>query len=165
MHISKTTFNGKKKQHHVNICILKEVVEILQRVPCQDLYQTSKKVCMLWCSIIYSESTYIYTVNDVLIITVHTNRVMMRVNTANGFVCFWSDDACLHVCNPITKEYFTTPPYSYDTYIPSFQFAAVGFGFCELSYEYKVVVLYRDAECLKSGVIKPFALTVRTDRS
>ncbi|KAF3616122.1 putative L-type lectin-domain containing receptor kinase S.4-like [Capsicum annuum] len=103
MHISKTTFNGKKKQHHVNICIPKEVVEILQRVPCQDLYQTSKKVCMLWCSIIYSES----------------------------------DDACLHVCNPITKEYFTTPPYSYDTYIPSFQFAAVGFGFCELSYEYK----------------------------
>ncbi|PHT35229.1 hypothetical protein CQW23_27029 [Capsicum baccatum] len=55
MHISKTTSNGKKKQHHVNICIPKEVVvEILQRVPCQDLYETLKKVCMLWCSIIYS---------------------------------------------------------------------------------------------------------------
>ncbi|KAF3616121.1 hypothetical protein FXO38_34743 [Capsicum annuum] len=91
---------------------------------------------------------------------------MMRVNSVNGFVCFCSDDdACLHVCSPITTEYFTTPPYSYDTNMAFFQLAAVGFGFCELSYEYKVVVLYRDAECLKSGVIKPFVLTVGTDRS
>ncbi|PHU22492.1 hypothetical protein BC332_07599 [Capsicum chinense] len=90
---------------------------------------------------------------------------MKRVNSVNGFVCFWSDDACLHVCNPITKEYFTTPPYSYNTNMTFFQLAAVGFGFCELSYEDKVVALYRDAECLKSGVIKPFVLTVGTDCS
>ncbi|KAF3613896.1 hypothetical protein FXO38_33037 [Capsicum annuum] len=223
MQISDSTSN-RKKQQHVNICIPKEVVfEILQRVPGQDLYQTLKKVCMLWCSIIYSgrfayshvergilkssssfsqleavivsmtddkrslivfalkwhsppsykleenerywETKYIYTANDVLISTVHRMREMMRVNSVNGFVCFCSDDACLHVCNPITTEYFTTPPYSYDTNMPYFRLAAIGFGFCHLSYEYKVVVLYRDAECLKSGLIKPFVLTVGTDHS
>ncbi|KAF3617589.1 hypothetical protein T459_28882 [Capsicum annuum] len=199
MHISKTTSNGKKKQHHVNICIPKEVVvEILQRVPGQDLYQTLKEVCMLWCSIIYSgrfayshvergilkssssfsqleavivsmtddkrsvivsalewhslpasaleeeherylETKYIYTANDILISTIHRMREMMRVNSVNGFVCFCSDDACLHVCSPITTEYFTTPPYSYNTNNAFFRFAAVGFGFCELSYEYKLM--------------------------
>lgn len=47
MEMSKT-----KKKRHVNISIPHEVVvKILQRVPCQDF-----KVCMQWCSIIYSGS-------------------------------------------------------------------------------------------------------------
>ncbi|KAF3617590.1 hypothetical protein FXO37_34574 [Capsicum annuum] len=215
MQISDSTSKGKKKQH-VNICIPKEVVaEILQRVPGQDLLETLKKVCMQWCSIIYSgrfayshiergilkssfsqleaviismtddrssfivsalewhsfptrelgeherywKAKYIYMVNNVFL---HRISYMMRVNSVYGFVCFWSDDACLHVCNPITKEYLTTPPYSYtNTYMAPVhhQLVAVGFGFCHLSYEYKLVVLHEDA--VEYGETKPFVLTCR----
>lgn len=189
MQISKTT-KGKKKKQHV-ISIPKEVVvEILRRVPCQDLCETLKKVCMQWCSIIYSGSfaysrvergilksssslkqleavvisrtddqrsvtvsalewhsfpnypsqeheedwktEYMYTVYNVLDRTGTVgDMIMIRANSVNGFVCFWSSDARLHVCNPITKECFTTPPYTtYSIHNSIIQLAAIGFGFC-----------------------------------
>ncbi|XP_075100672.1 uncharacterized protein LOC142176579 [Nicotiana tabacum] len=54
MQISKRR-KGKKRQHVIPIS--KEIViEILRRVPCQDLTENLKKVCMEWCSIIYSGS-------------------------------------------------------------------------------------------------------------
>lgn len=163
MHISKIT-KGKKKQHVISIP--KEiVVEILQRVPCLDLYETLKKVCMHWCSIIYSGSfayshierrilkssssfsqleavvitrtddtrsvtvsvldwhsfpsypleyywytEHLYTFEDALVTVLRgLETYTMRVNSVNGFVCFWSSDGRIHVCNPITAEYVTTP--------------------------------------------------------
>ncbi|KAM3231794.1 putative F-box protein [Capsicum chacoense] len=105
-----------------------------------------------------------YAVNDVLSSTVHRIMCMLRVYSVNGFICFWSDDACLHVCNAITKEYFTTPPYSYNTNMAQHRLVAVGFGFCRLSYEYKVVVLHEHTE-FEYADIKPIILTVGTDRS
>ncbi|KAM3302781.1 hypothetical protein P3S67_013811 [Capsicum chacoense] len=91
----------------------------------------------------------------------HRISYMVRVNSVNGFICFWSDDARLQGCNPITKEYFKTPPYSYTTYMAPVhhQLVAVGFGFCHLSYEYKLVVLHEDA--VEYGENKPFVLTCR----
>lgn len=208
MLISKTT-----KKQHVNIFIPKEVVvEILQRVPCKDLCETLKKVCMQWCSIIYSgsfayshvecgilksssfsqlEAVVIEMTNDGRSITVsalewHSSsdenwetkfmytlddvfdhpRIMITVNSVNGFVCFWSCNARLHVCNPLTEEYFTTPSYTYENNISvPLRLVAVGFGFCQLSYEYKVVVLHEDGEGFESVEIKPLVFTVGTDRS
>ncbi|KAK4709382.1 hypothetical protein R3W88_030307 [Solanum pinnatisectum] len=215
MQISKTT-----KKQHVNISIPKEVVvEILQRVPCKDLCETLKKVCMQWCSIIYSgnfayshvecgllkssssfsqleavvidmtnggrsitvsalewhssfpnypsdenwETKFMYRLDDVF----DHPRIMITVNSVNGFVCFWSCNARLHVCNPLTEEYFTTPSYTYEnnTYVP-LCLAAVGFGFCQLSYEYKVIVLhdYSDAG-FEYVETKTLVFTVGTDRS
>ncbi|KAK4709383.1 hypothetical protein R3W88_030308 [Solanum pinnatisectum] len=197
MQVSKTT-----KKQHVNISIPKEVVvEILQRVPCKDLFETLKKVCMQWCSIIYSgsfayshvecrilkssssfsqleavvivsidgtrsvtvsalewhnsfpnypyenwETKYMYTLD----IDVLDFPQVITVNSVNGFVCFWSCNARLHVFNPLTEEYFTTPPYTYENRF--------------LSYEYNVVVLHAD-EGLESVEIKPLVFTVGTDRS
>ncbi|XP_060168968.1 putative F-box protein At3g21120 [Lycium barbarum] len=220
MQFSMTT-KRKKKQHVISIP--KEVVvEILRRVPCQDLCETLKKVCMHWCSIIYSGSfaysqiergiskssssfsqleavvvtraddrrcvtisalewhsipnypfdeqeywktKYMFTKNDVFMDTLEPEIYMARAGSVNGFVCFWSSDARLHVSNPITKEYFTTPPYTTD--IGSLYYirrpALLGFGFCHLSYEYKVVVLENAG--LLDGEIKPLVLTVGTDRS
>ncbi|KAM3307218.1 hypothetical protein P3S67_008961 [Capsicum chacoense] len=91
---------------------------------------------------------------------------MMRVNSVNGFVCFWndSDQARYHVLNPVTKDYVITPPNPYlGTSITGEQGtpAAVGFGFCSLSYEYKVVVL--DDSYRKD--IKPSVFTIGTDHS
>ncbi|KAM3201771.1 hypothetical protein P3L10_029395 [Capsicum annuum] len=132
MQMSKTTSNGKKKQH-VNICIPKEVVaEILQRVPGQDLLETLKK-----------------------------NQLHGEGEFCEWFHLFLERYARLQGCNPITKEYFKTPPYSYTTYMAPVhhQLVAVGFGFCHLSYEYKLVVLHEDA--VEYGETKPFVLTSR----
>ncbi|KAM3307219.1 hypothetical protein P3S67_008962 [Capsicum chacoense] len=40
---------------------------------------------------------------------------MMRVNSVNGFICFWSasDQDRHHVLNPVTKDYVITPPNPY----------------------------------------------------
>ncbi|KAG5578305.1 hypothetical protein H5410_058439 [Solanum commersonii] len=213
MQVSKTT-----KKQHVNISIPKEVVvEILQRVPCKDLFETLKKVCMQWCSIIYSgsfayshvecrilkSSSSFSQLEAVVIVSIDGTRSVtvsglewhnslpnysdenwetkymytldinvldfppqvITVNSVNGFVCFWSCNACLHVCNPLTEEYFTTPPYTYENRFVPLCLAAVGFGFCQLSYEYKVVVLHEDGEGFESVEIKPLVFTVGTDRS
>ncbi|KAK4358439.1 hypothetical protein RND71_020668 [Anisodus tanguticus] len=216
MQISKTT-KGKKKQHVISIP--KEVVDVLQRVPCQDLCETLRKVCMQWCSIIFSGSfayshiergilkssssfsqleavvinrtddqcsvtvsalewhsfpnyalheewttKYLYTTNDLLNTSGPGDDIyIVRANSVNGFVCFRSSDARLHVSNPITKEYSRTPAYT--TYIGWKNYMrrpdAVGFGFCQLSYEYKVVVLEdADIELEYGDEIKPVVLTI-----
>ncbi|PHT80276.1 hypothetical protein T459_18328 [Capsicum annuum] len=92
-----------------------------------------------------------------------SNLEILRVNLSLMSLQL-SDDACLHVCNAITKEYFTTPPYSYNTNMAQHRLVAVGFGFCRLSYEYKVVVLHEHTE-FEYADIKPIILTVGTDRS
>ncbi|XP_004253483.2 F-box protein At1g52495-like isoform X1 [Solanum lycopersicum] len=213
MQVAKT----RKKQYVNNISIPKEVVvEILRRVPCEELFETIKKVCMQWCSIIYSgsfayshvecrilksssffsqyeavvfyqidntrsisvsalewqsrpfpnypnedlETKYMFTIDDVLQFQVPR---MITVNSVNGFVCFWSRNARVHVLNPLTEEHFTTPPYTYEIRsVTPPCLAAIGFGFCQLSYEYKVVVLQEDGEGFE---IKPLVFTVGTDRS
>ncbi|KAG5603117.1 hypothetical protein H5410_034487 [Solanum commersonii] len=87
---------------------------------------------------------------------------MTCVNSVNGFVCFWSfsDKTRFHVFNPVTKEYLITAPNTY-LGVGNMNLATiVGFGFCPLSYEYKVVVLDGNSE-----VIKPSILTIGTDHS
>ncbi|PHU03985.1 hypothetical protein BC332_29236 [Capsicum chinense] len=182
MQMSKTTSNGKKKQH-VNISIPKEVVaEILQRVPGQDLLETLKKVCMQWCSIIYSgrfayshiecgilKSSSSFSQLEAVIISKTDDRSSFIVSALEWYsfpTCelgeyerYWKTKYIYMGCNPITKEYFKTPPYSYTTYMAPVhhQLVAVGFGFCHLSYEYKLVVLHEDA--VEYGETKSFVLT------
>ncbi|KAG5578304.1 hypothetical protein H5410_058438 [Solanum commersonii] len=109
------------------------------------------------------ETKFMYTLDDVF----DHPRIMITVNSVNGFVCFWSSDARLHVCNHLTEEYFTTPSYTYENniFVP-LRLAAVGFGFCQLSYEYMVIVLH---EYIDAGFeyveTKPLVFTVGTDRS
>ncbi|XP_055835286.1 putative F-box protein At1g32420 [Solanum dulcamara] len=210
------------KKQRVNISIPKEVVvEILRRVPCQDLCETLKKVCMQWCSIIYSgsfayshvergilkssssfsqlEAVLIDKTYDTRSVTVSAlewhssfpnyphqeheeeweitymyrlyyelNHIthMMTVNSVNGLVCFWSSNARVYVFNPMTKEYFATSPYTYEISFLSPCIAAVGFGFCQLSYEYKVIVFRDDsAGLMEYGEMKPLVFTVGIDRS
>ncbi|WMV36020.1 hypothetical protein MTR67_029405 [Solanum verrucosum] len=87
---------------------------------------------------------------------------MIWANSVNGFVCFWSfsDKTRFHVFNPVTKEYLIT---ALNTYlgVGNIDLATtVGFGFCPLSYEYKVVVLDGNSE-----VIKPSIFTIGIDHS
>ncbi|KAG5578298.1 hypothetical protein H5410_058432 [Solanum commersonii] len=108
------------------------------------------------------ETKFVYTLDDVF----DHPRIMITVNSVNGFVCFWSCNARLHVCNPLTEEYFTTPSYTYENniFVP-LRLVVVGFGFCQLSYEYKVIVLH---EYIDAGFeyveTKPLVFTVGTDR-
>ncbi|KAK6788245.1 hypothetical protein RDI58_016770 [Solanum bulbocastanum] len=83
-------------------------------------------------------------------------------NSVNGFVCFWFffDKTCVHVFNPVTKEYLITAPNTYPGVGNIDLDTIVGFGFCPLSYEYKVVVLDGNSE-----VIKPSIFTIGTDHS
>ncbi|XP_049412013.1 putative F-box protein At1g32420 [Solanum stenotomum] len=109
------------------------------------------------------KTKHLFTAKDVLLSqNFHPWMSMIWVNSVNGFVCFWSffDKTHFHVFNPVTKEYLITAPNTY-LGVGNIDLATiVGFGFCPLSYEYKVVVLDRNSE-----VIKPSIFTIGTDHS
>ncbi|KAK4724721.1 hypothetical protein R3W88_027500 [Solanum pinnatisectum] len=82
------------EQHTINCNITNEmVIEILGRVPCQDLLQNLK--------LTYSQTRI-------------EQMAFHKANCVNGFVCFWSTrHARFHICNSMTMEYVTTPPNPY----------------------------------------------------
>nr|XP_004242549.1 putative F-box protein At1g32420 [Solanum lycopersicum] len=87
-------------------------------------------------------------------------QIMKTANSMNGFICFWSrHDACFHIFNPVSKEHVITPTYTHKGLQNGY--VAMGFGFCPVTYEYKVVVLYDT----NSNNIKPLVFTIGRDKS